>query len=50
MNPEIIEDEYYILQLSYKNIVFSYNTALHLLGLSESAPYTLDVTTIQGKK
>jgi len=50
INPEIIEDEYYILQLRYKNIVFSYNTALHLLGLSERAPYNLDVTTIQGKK
>ncbi len=50
MNPEIMEDEYYILQLRYNNIVFSYNTALHLLGLSERAPYNLDVTTIQGKK
>lgn len=50
INPEIMEDEYYILQLRYKNIVFSYNTAFHLLGLSERAPYNLDVTTIQGKK
>lgn len=50
MNPEIIEDEYYILQLRYKDIVFSYNTAFHLLGLSERVPYNLDVTTIQGKK
>lgn len=50
ISPEIIEDEYYILQLRYKDIVFSYNTAFHLLGLSERAPYNLDVTTIQGKK
>lgn len=50
INPEIIEDEYYILQLRYKDIVFSYNTAFHLLGLSERAPYNLAVTTIQGKK
>lgn len=50
MNPEIIEDEFYILQLRYKDIVFSYNTAFHLLGLSERVPYNLDVTTIQGKK
>lgn len=50
INPEIIEDEYYILQLRYKDIVFSYNTAFHLLGLSERAPYNLEVTTIQGKK
>lgn len=50
INPEIIEDEYYILQLKYKDIVFSYNTAFHLLGLSERVPYNLDVTTIQGKK
>lgn len=50
INPEIIEDEYYILQLRYKDIVFSYNTAFHLLGLSERVPYNLDVTTIQGRK
>lgn len=50
INPEIIEDEYYILQLRYKDVVFSYNTAFHLLGLSERVPYNLDVTTIQGKK
>lgn len=50
INPEIIEDEYYILQLRYKDILFSYNTAFHLLGLSERAPYNLDVTTVQGKK
>ncbi len=50
INPEIIEDEYYILQLRYKDIVFSYNTAFHLLGLSERAPYSLDITTIHGKK
>lgn len=30
--------------------MFSYNTAFHLLGLSERVPYNLDVTTIQGKK
>lgn len=50
IDNNLIEDEYYILQLRYKDIIFSYNTAFHLLGLSERAPYKIDITTINYKK
>ena len=45
-----IEDEYFILQQRYKNMYFSYNTAFHLLGLSERAPYKIDVTVENSRK
>ena len=50
IDNNLIEDEYYILQRRYKDIVFSYNTAFHLLGLSERAPYKIDITTINHKQ
>lgn len=50
IDNNLIEDEYYLLQKRFSNIIFSYNTACHLLNLSDRAPYKLDVTTINGKK
>ena len=50
IDSKLIEDEFYILQKRYSNIIFSYNTACYLLGLSDRAPYKLDVTTISHKK
>lgn len=50
IDNNLIEDEYYMLQHRYKDIVFSYNTAFHLLGLSERAPYKIDITTKNFKK
>ena len=46
----LIEDEYFLLQKRFTNIIFSYNTAFHLLNLSDRAPYKLDITTINNKK
>ena len=43
---KLIEDEFYILQKRFSNIVYSYNTACYLLGLSDRTPYKLEVTTI----
>ncbi|MBQ9658537.1 MAG: type IV toxin-antitoxin system AbiEi family antitoxin domain-containing protein [Clostridia bacterium] len=40
------EDEFYILQKRFSNIVFSYNTACYLWGLSDRAPYKIEVTTL----
>ena len=40
------EDEFYILQKRFSNIVFSYNTACYLWGLSDRAPYKMEVTTL----
>jgi len=46
IDNNLIEDEFYILQKRFSNIVFSYNTACYLLGLSDRAPYKIEVTTI----
>lgn len=46
IDNSLIEDEFYILQQKFSNIVFSYNTACYLLNLSDRAPYKIDVTTL----
>lgn len=46
IDNNLIEDEFYILQKRFSNIVFSYNTACYLLNLSDRAPYKIDITTI----
>lgn len=50
IDNNLIEDEYYILQLRFCNMIFSYNTACHLLDLSDRVPYIIDVTIPQHKK
>ena len=50
IDNSLIEDEFFILQKRFSNIVFSYNTACYLLNLSDRAPYQLDVTTIKDHK
>ena len=46
IDSKLIEDEYYLLQKRFSNIVFSYNTACYLLKLSDRAPYKLEITTV----
>ena len=46
IDNNLIEDEFYILQKKFSNIIFSYNTACYLLNLSDRAPYKIDVTTL----
>lgn len=46
IDNNLIEDEFYILQRRFSNIIFSYNTACYLLNLSDRAPYKMDITTI----
>ena len=46
IDNNLIEDEFYILQKRFSNIIFSYNTACYLLNLSDRAPYKIDVTTL----
>lgn len=46
MDNNLIEDELFILQKRFKNIVYSYNTACYLLNLSDRVPYKIDVTTL----
>lgn len=47
IDNNLIEDEFYILQRKNSNVVFSYNTACYLLGLSDRAPHELDITVIR---
>lgn len=46
IDSNLIEDEFYILQKRFSNIIFSYNTACYLLNLSDRLPYKIEVTTI----
>lgn len=48
ISSNMIEDEFYIFQLKNKTAIFSYNTAMYLLGESERTPDTLDVTIYSG--
>lgn len=50
IDVNLIEDEFFILQKRFSNIVFSYNTACYLLNLSDRTPYELDITTLKNHK
>lgn len=39
-----VYDEYYFFQYQFKKVVFSYETALHLLGVTDKIPQSMDVT------
>lgn len=41
-------DEYKLIQIRSDNAVFSYGTALYLLGMSDRVPHNIDVTVPQG--
>ena len=47
---EIMVDEYYILQKKYKDIVYSHNTALYFLNLTNRVPMEIDITVPRDKK
>ncbi len=48
--PDAWQDDLYILSLQYKKIVYSHETALYLLGLSEREPVCFTVTVPRGYK
>ena len=50
IDNKLIEDEFYILQRRFSNIIFSYNTACYLLNLSDRTPYEIDVTAVKNHK
>ena len=50
LGPDAWRDELYILSLQYKQIVYSHDTALYLLGLSEREPLCFTVTVPRGYK
>lgn len=50
MDTNLIEDEYYILQRRYPDVVFSYNTALHILNLTNRVPSKVDISVPRNKR
>lgn len=48
LSPDSWEDRMYTLQSRYEKAIFSYETALYLLGLSEREPFQYEVTVPQG--
>lgn len=50
MSPNVMEDEYYIIQLRYPDAVFSYNTAFHIMNMTNLTPSIIDVTMPRKKQ
>lgn len=50
MDSKMFKDEYYILQKNYPLAIFSYNTALHILNLTNRTPMQIDITVPRDKK
>lgn len=50
METKLLKDEYYILQKKYPSAIFSYNTALHILNLTNKTPAEIDVTVPRDKR
>lgn len=44
IDSNLIEDEYFILQKKYPSAIFSYNTAFHILNITNRTPYEIDIT------
>jgi len=44
ISEEGMYDEYYVFQYRFKKTVFSYETALHLLGITDKIPQSMDIT------
>ena len=50
MDTGLLKDEYYILQKNYPSAIFSYNTALHILNLTNKTPSEIDITVPRDKR
>ena len=50
MDSKLFKDEYYILQKKYPLAIFSYNTAFHILNLTNRTPNEIDITVPRDKK
>lgn len=50
MSTSNFRDEYYILQKRYPDAIFSYNTAFHILNLTNRVPMEIDITVCRGKR
>jgi predicted transcriptional regulator of viral defense system len=50
ISEEGIYDEYYLFQYRFKKVIFSYETAMHLLGITDKIPQGMDVTVCSSYK
>lgn len=50
INSNLLEDDDYILQRRYPNIIYSYNTALYMLNLSNKVSDKKDITINNRKR
>jgi len=50
MSTKQFKDEYYILQKRYPDAIFSYNTALHILNLTNRTSSEIDITVPRNKR
>ena len=50
MDTRLFKDEYYILQKKYPSAIFSYNTAFHILNLTNKTPSEIDITVPRDKR
>ena len=50
MDKNLFKDEYYILQKKYPKAIFSYNTAFHILNLTNRTPMEIEITVLRNKK
>lgn len=50
MDTNVFKDEYYILQKKYPLAIFSYNTALYILNLTNRTPNEIDITVPRDKR
>ncbi len=50
MDATLLKDEYFIIQKKYPCAIFSYNTALHILNLTNKVPSEIDITVSRDKR
>lgn len=50
MDTRLFKDEYFILQKKYPSAIFSYNTAFHILNLTNKTPSEIDITVPRDKR
>ena len=46
----LIDDQYYILQKKIPYAIFSFNTAFHILNLTNRTPHEIDISIPRGKR
>ncbi len=50
IDNSLLEDPYYILQKKKPYAIFSFNTAFHILNLTNRTPYEIDISIPKGKR